>query len=356
MSLALLSAGVVLLLLAFVDAAMTTLAIPELPGPLTRLLSTTVWRGVRRVTSRSQSRLLRAAGPLVTLTVITAWVLCLWFGWALVFASVPEAVIDADSGEAASFASKIYYTATTIITTGIGDFVPSTDLWRVVSGAVSISGLALVTLAITYLLPVTTATAAVDRMTFAQQLSTLGATPEDVLARHWDGAGFDLLVTRLEPLVEGLVRLRTENLAYPVLHFFHGADTERALAPRVAALDEALTIMERGLAEEARLPRRVLLPVREAVDALLHTVVSQTFARPHHDVPPAPSLERLGEDGIPTVVQEEFEASLSDPTAGGRGCCPTCATTRGAGKRSSSTQRGRNERRAYRPARESVTA
>lgn len=310
MSVALLAAGIVLLLLAFSDALITTLAIPERGGPLTRLLSTTVWRAFRRITSRSQSRLLRAAGPLVTFTVVAAWVLCTWFGWALVFSATPGAVVHADSGEAASFASAFYFSATTIITTGVGDFVPSTDLWRVVAGLVSVSGLGLVTLGITYLIPVTTV--AVDRMAFAQRLSTLGATPDDILARHWDGSSFELLVSRIEPLAEGLVRLRSENLAYPVLHFFHGADPERALAPRVAALDEALTVMEHGVEPDARLPRRVILPLREAVDALLHTVVSQTFARPHSDVPPPPSLERVAAHGIPTRSQEEFEASLWD--------------------------------------------
>lgn len=304
----LLVAGVLLVALAFVDAVITTLATPEMGGPLTRLLSTTVWRGVRLVTSRSQSTLLRSAGPAVTLTVLTAWVLCTWLGWTLVFAAVPGSVIDADTGAAASFLSKFYFSATTIITTGVGDFVPSGDTWRVVAGLVSISGLALVTLGITYLIPVTTA--AVDRMTFAQRLSTLGATPREVLLRHWDGTGFAPLLPRLEAVTEELIRLRTENLAYPVLHFFHGADPDTALAPRVAAIDEAMTIIELGVAEHARPPDHTLLPLRETIDALLHTVVGQAFARPGQEVPPAPALDSLRAAGIPTVPQEDFAAAL----------------------------------------------
>lgn len=290
-SAAMVAAGVGLLTVAFLDGVITTLAIPEVGGPLTRLLSSTLWRGVRHITSRSQSALLRAAGPVVTMTVVAAWVLCAWLGWTLVFAAVPGAVVEAGTGAPASFASTFYFAATTIVTTGIGDFQPSADVWRVLAGMASVSGLALVTLGITYLIPVTTA--AVDRMTFAQRLRTLGDSPTGLVLQHWDGRGFGPLVARSETFVDGLVRLRTENLAYPVLHFFHGGDPDRALALRVAVLDEALTIICHGVAEDARPPARELLPLRQAVDALLHTVVTQAFVRPRDEVPPAPSLDDL---------------------------------------------------------------
>lgn len=296
--------GVMLLVAAFSDATMTTTAVAEPAGPLTRFLAKTVWRGFRLLTSRTDSGLLRASGSLVALTVVASWVLSLWFGWTLIYASVPGSVLLDATDQPASFASKFYFTASTMVTTGFGDFVPASDPWRVLAGITSVSGLGLVTLALTYLVPVIQA--AVDRMHTAHRLSQLGRTPQAILFRHWDEGRFDLLVSRLPAAADGIIRLRAELLAFPVLHFFHGADPERAIAPRVAALDEALTMLTCGVAAEHRPSQRTLLPAREAVDSLLETVVNQTFARPRSDAPPVPSLAELRESGIPTVTDEEF--------------------------------------------------
>jgi hypothetical protein len=296
--------GVGLLVLALYDAIRTTIAIAEEPGLLTRLLSRTMWRGFRRLTSRTDSRLLRSTGPLLSIALVTVWVLTVWLGWSLVFASVPESVVFLDTGEPASFWAKVYFAATTMVTTGVGDFAPATDMWRVLAGAVSVSGIALVTLAITYLVPIITA--AVDRYHFAEFLNSLGGTAEEIVRRHWDGEGFSLLGARMPRLVDGITRMRASHLAFPVLHFFHGADPERALAPRVAALDEALTMMEYGVVEDHRLPLREFHPVREAVDGLLETVVGQSFAIPQDEVPPVPSLEPLRTADIPVIDSVQF--------------------------------------------------
>lgn len=302
-------AGILLLSAGFLDALVTTTAISEWPGPLTRLLSTTLWRGVRVITSRSRSVLLRAAGPLVVVSVVTGWVLALWFGWTLIFAAVPGSVVEAQSGQAASFASKFYFTATSMVTTGVGDFIPSSDGWRIVTGTVSVSGLILITLVITYLIPVISA--AVDRGRLAKVISAYGGSPAEILARHWDGSGFSPLLNRADQLTRDIVALRSEHLAYPVLHFFHDADPERALAPRIAALDEALTVLEHGVPPNVRPPERAILPLREVIGALLVTVVSQAFARPRGDVPPPPDLQAVRDAGVPTVSDRQFEASLA---------------------------------------------
>lgn len=297
-------AGVVLLLLGFGDAMLTTTAIGEFRGPITRGLSVSLWRGVRAVTSRSDSALLRATGSLVVLSVVSAWVLSIWLGWSLVFAGTPGAVVHADSGEQASFASVIYFTAASVATTGLGDFVPSSDGWRLLTGLVSVSGIAVITLAVTYLVPIIQA--AVNRLHLAQRLNSMGSTPYDILDRHFDGEGFGVFEERIPALVDELTQLRAEHLAYPVLHFLHGSRAENAFAPRVAALDEALTILEHGVDEKAHPSHRVVQPLREAIDALLHTVVQQAFTRPTMEVPPVPDLAPVQEAGIPTRDDGEF--------------------------------------------------
>lgn len=300
--------GVALLLVGFLDAIITTTAIAELPGPLTRVLSVSLWRGVRAVTYRSDSRLLRATGSMVVLSVVSSWVLAIWAGWSLVFAGTPGAVIHADTGEAASFASTIYFTAASVATTGLGDFIPASDGWRLLTGLASISGIGLITLGVTYLVPIIQA--GVNRLHVAQRLNSLGSTPYDILIRHYDGEGFGPLEDHAADFVNELTQLRSEHLAYPVLHFLHGARPESAVAPRLAALAEALHILEHGIAPEARPTDRSLRPLREAVEALLHTVMSQAFTRPAAEVPEPPALSPLREAGVPTRAEEDFRRDL----------------------------------------------
>lgn len=307
---AMLVGGILLLSVGAVDAIITTTAVAEMPGPLTRILSHSLWRGFHIVTSRSDSTLLRSAGSLVALSLVSAWVLSIWLGWALIFASANGAVVDGDTGQVASFASTVYFTASSMATTGVGDFVPASDGWRLVTGLVSLSGIALITLGVTYLVPVIQA--GVDRLRHAQRLNDLGPTPFDVLRRHWDGEGFTQLMARMPELTDHLTELRAQHLAFPVLHFLHGPRSDNAFAPRLAALDEALTLLEHGVAPEHRPPSQPSADLSLAIGQLLRTVVNQAFAKPRDEIPPAPQLEELHEQGIPTVSQEEFEEAVAD--------------------------------------------
>jgi hypothetical protein len=305
--------GTAVLLLVLVDALRTTLSIAEWPGPLTRLLNRTVWHGFRAITSRTDSPLLRSAGALLSALLVVVWLVLLWLGWTLVYAAVPESVVNAETGEAASFLAKAHFAASTLATAGHGDFVPIVDGWRVLAGLTTISGIALITLLIAYLVPVTSA--AVDRVHFAELLHSLGSTAEEIAVDHWDGEGFSPFHARTTILIDGITRLQAEHLAYPVLHAFHRSDPSRALAPRVAALDEALTLMAEGVAPPHRLPEREVEPVRNAIDRLLETVVTDLFARLRDEVPPSPELDGLRDAGIPTVDDDAFQrrvAALAD--------------------------------------------
>jgi hypothetical protein len=113
--------GTAVLLLVLADALRTTLSIAEWPGPLTRLLNRTVWHGSRAITSRTDSPLLRSAGALLSALLVVVWLVLLWLGWTLVYAAVPESVVNAETGEAASFLAKAHFAASTLATAGHGD-------------------------------------------------------------------------------------------------------------------------------------------------------------------------------------------------------------------------------------------
>lgn len=100
--------------------------------------------------------------------------------------------------------------------------------------AASVTGLALITLAITYVTPVMSAV--VTKRRVARVIVALGPTPTDVLDKGWDGQSFQRIASHMTNLAPALADLAQQHMAYPVLHYFHPAERATALAPAVAVL------------------------------------------------------------------------------------------------------------------------
>ena len=112
----------------------------------------------------------------------------------------------------------------------------------------------------------------------------------------------------LAPLLAKLEQLYP---AYPVLHYFHATERAEAAAPSIAALDEALTIIEHGLKHECQLDRAILNPIRQTIWELLKTLnVDVVESIP--EAPPIPSLHRLRSDGISTVSDKDFKSAVDN--------------------------------------------
>ncbi len=79
------------------------------------------------------------------------WILGLWAGWVLVFASDPRALGLSSGPGFADWTGRIWFVSYTMFTVGNGDFTPADGAWQVVSGLVAATGMSLVTLAVTYL-------------------------------------------------------------------------------------------------------------------------------------------------------------------------------------------------------------
>ena len=128
MDIVLIGIGAALVLLAFVDAVMTTMTAGTGGGPLTSRLGRGLWRVLLRVSGGRSSRLLSYAGALILLATVAVWVLLPWGGWTLmVFGS--DAVVDSTTGGPASVPATIYYAGFVVFTLGVGDFVSTTGTW-----------------------------------------------------------------------------------------------------------------------------------------------------------------------------------------------------------------------------------
>jgi hypothetical protein len=223
--------GVVLVLLAIVDAVQTTLTAGSGGGPLTTPVGRVTWRLLLRVSSGHSSKRLGYGGMLTLLLTVSMWVLLLWSGWTLIFAASPGTVVDATTGAPASVPATIYYAGFVVFTLGVGDFVSTSGTWQVLTALASFIGLFVITLSITYLVSVVSA--AVTRRQLAESISILGRTGPEIVLAHWnDGQLSSQFPSRLQTLSTQLLKTTQQHLAYPVLHYLP-QHRPRPPAPRV---------------------------------------------------------------------------------------------------------------------------
>lgn len=175
-------------------------------------------------------------GSVVSVTIF--WMFALWFGWSLLYLSSGRAVLDANTMEPSDGWSRIYFAGYSLYTSGLGDRVPGSASWQIATVLTSLTGLGLVTLAITFLVPVLQA--ATDRRSLARTIDHLGGTTGEIVDRSWtDNAR---LASLADQMATEFSALTEKHLSYPVLDHFHSASPITAFAPRVAALHDAMLI------------------------------------------------------------------------------------------------------------------
>lgn len=300
--------GALLVLLVFVDALMTTVTVSAGAGPLTSRVLAVCWRGLRRFHRPDAERsLLTYGGTALLMTTIVTWVTMLWAGWTLTFLGSDD-IVSATTRQPADLSDVVYFSGLTAVTLGTGDFVAATSSWRVVSVVASFSGLFLVTLAITYLISVVSAV--VGRRALAIQIYALGATPQDIVVRGWNGEGFsNMFEQQLVNLTEHVVTVAEQHLAYPVLHYFRASQRSLAAPCAVALLDDALLLLDSAVAPAGHADPSAVQPLRFAVDRYV-TTAGRISATPEVETPRPPTTHRLQEAGVPTVPETAFRAAL----------------------------------------------
>lgn len=291
-----LGAGLVLGIL--VDVLATTLTLGEGAGWLTRRLLAWLWGvALRRRPRGSRSRLLANAGPALLVLTVSIWVMATWAGWWLIFLG-SGSVESAETGAPATAADVAYFAGYAVSTLGVGDFVADSPVWRVATSVASFGGLALVTLAITYVLSVVSAV--VGRRALATQITALGSTAGEVVVGGWTGTSFSPAFTQhLVGLTGPLATVAQQHVTYPVLHYFRSRSPDESAPVAIAVLDDALFLLA-GAVDPASAPDRAAVePARRAVARYVRTV-SGTSAPPSEDeTPPAPSLAPLRRAGVP---------------------------------------------------------
>ncbi|MBW3627546.1 MAG: potassium channel family protein [Actinobacteria bacterium] len=301
--------GLVVVAVTLLDLAWTTVAAGSGAGPVTSRLAGATWHAALAVHRRRRShRFLAAAGVGIVFVILAAWILGVLIGWSLVFASSEGAVRSTATGQAAGTGERLYFTGYTVFTLGNGDFRPGQGTWQLATVVATGTGLVLVTLAITYLVPVASAVA--QRRQLASYVSALGDDAADILGRAWDGAGFGSLTQHLVALAPLVDAARQRHLTYPVLHYYHSVDHTSAAARSLVNLALAVDALAYGVAPDARPDAAAVGPVDRAIDSFLDTLAAAYISAADEALPPL-ALGRLRENGIPTVDDEQYVTATS---------------------------------------------
>ncbi|QLG47996.1 two pore domain potassium channel family protein [Natrinema halophilum] len=302
--------GIALLVGGIVDILWTTLWVDGGSGPISGRLTTGIWRGLRIATG-DHNKALSLAGPLTLTATLVLWIALIWTGWTFIFASHPTSIVSTRTGAVADWAGRFYYVAYTMFTDGNGDYTPLGDVWEIASALTTASGMAFVTLGVSYILTVLGAVS--DKRSFASTVTGLGGRSEEFVRAGWNGEDFSGLELTLESLASELSTLAEQHESYPILHYYHSEQSERASAVAVPILDESLTIFRHGIPDEYSPDPAVVETARAGTHSYLETL-DESFIEPAPAVARSPNLERLREDGIPTVADEEFATALAGLT------------------------------------------
>ncbi|EWG98012.1 hypothetical protein Q427_32990 [Halomonas sp. BC04] len=288
--------GCLLVALVVYDAVRTTLSASG-SGPITRLLGWLAWHSALGLHKRQSFHgLLQAVGPWVTVALMMIWVGLVWLGWWLVFNSHEAAVYHPDTGTFANPMERLYFVGYTITTLGYGDFVAGTGKWQVLAVLAAINGFFLLTLAVTYILAVMSAV--VQKRQLAISIHALGDTPAMIVRRFEEGGDFAELASQVDDLKSTIVSVGQQHLAYPILHYYHQGNVDRALPVALFRLYQALAMVCQASETLTPSVRVKLHATLYALDSFL-TVLSDNFIQPAHSVPDIelawlPPMQALG--------------------------------------------------------------
>ncbi|GGC71321.1 hypothetical protein GCM10011362_19750 [Marinobacter halophilus] len=230
------------------------------------------------------------------------WLLSLWAGWLLIFSAFPSGVIEAQTGKTAGLAERVYFVGFTLSSLGMGDFKPGEEVTRLLTAFAAFNGLILVTLMITYAVPLVQG--AITRRKLAFSISLLGSSPQEMVWRAWqinNAQGFE---NALGQVSSDLIQCSEQRLAYPLLDLFYCTGSRFSLGVQLGRLDEALSLLTKGLQTNYRWTSFTVENTRKVISHYLYRSEKRSNIG-HVGVPPLPAIGLLKSKNVPLLDHQE---------------------------------------------------
>lgn len=238
---------------------------PTQTGSLSDYVGRTVFRVFRHWPAG-----LSNAGPLSLVIVVLCWATLQALGFALIYwAGFPgqfELLHPEEMQGVHTFWSLLYFSLQVMTTLGLGDIRPTTDWLRILVSVQALTGLALVTASVSWIVLLYPALGRLR--TLARRTAILFAASE--------ATGVDVMSGDVEYLIGDLaldvIRTRVDFLHFPIIYYFHSTRKDSSLAhtlPELARFAKrgakaetgervrlASAALQRALEDLARLMRR----------------------------------------------------------------------------------------------------
>ena len=228
MSALLAGAGLFIVALMLADISGSLLGDEGNGGVVTGRAARVVWRVLEPARRRGRNRSSHVVGRIIVLAIPLSWLLSMWVAWTLVFASVPDNVVATSSRLPASSNEKVYFVGYLLVTLGNGEYQPVGTVWQGLAVIATITGFAVLTLGVTFIVPVVQA--ATTRRRTAALIAVHGTTVAE-LRRSMDAGTLDQ-----GTIAHEIVALTEAHGAFPVLHFLHTRDSVRSAPAMIARL------------------------------------------------------------------------------------------------------------------------
>ena len=294
-------AGVLLIAIPLIDVLWSALSTRG-GGPLTALVTMACWKGSRLHFRVTKQHWILEMNAVVTLVMIfLAWVVPMWLGWTLVFSASPEVVVHQLTYDPSTSWDRAYFAGMVFLTLGTGDLVADGSGWRLVSMVASFNGLVIISLTITYLVSVISAV--IEKRKLALTIDALGDSAVEILENGWDGDSFDPLEEQLLGISSDLMEHAERHLAYPVLQYFHPADSHAALPRSLAMLEDAVTLLADCVDEQVRPNKLTLQLLRNSIALYCQRIQSVHLSEAEQ--PPIPDVQPLRQLGVAICEQSD---------------------------------------------------
>ncbi len=307
MQIILFSLGVLIYIAVVLDLLQTTLSLQG-GGWLTTWLSYWFWSISLKLSGKDgTSPVLGHTGFFLLVFIVFVWVFLLWFSFFLMLSSTWDSVIHSSTGFAAGLWDKVYYSGFTLSTLGVGDYTASTSFWRILTTIFSFSGLILLTMSVTYLIPALSAV--MEQRKIGVNISRFGNDAQDMVLNSWDGEDFSRLFSEASTLADSLVMHSQQHRSYPVIQYFHNTEKQYATILQMARLYEALNILKNFVRKEIRPTDYELSILLLAYENYLQVIFDVSKINVNKDINPEIKLDKLIKSGLvsSTVEVKEFD-------------------------------------------------
>ena len=266
--------GVLVLLLLYLDVFLTIFHPEGRGGPLTGRLNRGAWGAFRTLAGR-RPRTLAFAGPVMPVLTLIVWMGLLIAGYALIYYSWITSFLVSPGTLRGRVLESVYFSGYTASTLGLGDLVPDAPGLRLLTIMEALSGFALATVAITYLLAIYRELLAMQ--TLAGIIAMYFRRGEQETLDMARASGWEPLVRWCEDVTARLLQVQRAHFQYPIVHYFRPTDETFALPVQLARV-LAIRLWAgggEGAAEVPELSRHPSVQVlRSAVEAYLRDIES----------------------------------------------------------------------------------